>query len=349
MKIVVLAGGISGERNVSLSSGVLICQALREQGYQVALVDSYLGLEGRETDGTALFDAPVPAAWKTIASQEPDLEEVRSSRQWPGRSELGQGVLELCAQADITFLALHGGSGEDGRLQATLDVMGIPYTGSGALASGIAMDKHLTKVLAGQAGVNTPAWETVDYQESDIPSIVERTALPCVVKPVSCGSSIGVSIAHTAEDLENALHSVLAFGSRVVLEQYISGREIQVAILEDTALPSIEIIPKEGFYDYESKYRPGASEEITPAPIPPSWEERLRRDALTVFHAVGLSVYARADFIVTADGTPWFLEINNLPGMTLTSLVPQEAAAAGISYGELCRRIVLASMQEKRG
>ena len=141
----------------------------------------------------------------------------------------------------------------------------------------------------------------------------------------------------------------MAFGGTCVIEEYIQGREIQIALLEGKALPSIEIIPKQGFYDYENKYQPGAAEEVCPAPIPAEWEQRIAEAALTVFHAVGLSVYARADFIVTADGTPYFLEINTLPGMTPTSLVPQEAAAVGISYGELCERIVNASLKARRG
>ena len=165
-----------------------------------------------------------------------------------------------------------------------------------------------------------------------------------MVKPAASGSSIGVSIVHRREELSGALAGALAYGGVCVVEQYIAGREIQVGILEDKALPSIEIIPKAGFYDYENKYQPGAAEEITPAPIPAQWEQRLGEAALTVFRALGLSVYARADFIVTGDGVPWFLEINTLPGMTPTSLLPQEAAAAGIGYGELCERIIKASL-----
>ena len=148
--------------------------------------------------------------------------------------------------------------------------------------------------------------------------------------------------------MRRALELGLEQGGCCVIEQYVAGREIQVGILEDVALPSIEIIPKEGFYDYENKYQPGAAEEICPAPIPPEWEEKLGRAALTVFRALGLQVYSRADFIVTPDGTPWFLEINTLPGMTPTSLVPQEAAAAGIGYGELCERIIHASLAARR-
>ena len=177
--------------------------------------------------------------------------------------------------------------------------------------------------------------------------LLARTALPVVVKPLDSGSSIGVYIAHTAGELDEALEASIARGGRTVLEEYVQGREIQVGILEDRALPSIEIIPKQGFYDYANKYQPGAAEEICPAPIPAEWEERIGRDALAVFRAVGLSVYARADFIVKEDGTPCFLEINTLPGMTPTSLVPQEAAAVGISYGQLCQTILEASLRAR--
>ena len=188
-------------------------------------------------------------------------------------------------------------------------------------------------------GVATPRWELVRYTQDDIPALAARLEVPCVVKPAASGSSIGVSIVHRREELSGALAGALAYGGVCVVEQYIAGREIQVGILEDKALPSIEIIPKAGFYDYENKYQPGAAEEITPAPIPAQWEQRLGEAALTVFRALGLSVYARADFIVTGDGVPWFL-----PGMTPTSLLPQEAAAAGIGYGELCERIIKASL-----
>ena len=165
---------------------------------------------------------------------------------------------------------------------------------------------------------------------------------------MASGSSIGVSIAYTADELRKALTDGLALGGRTVLEEYIKGREIQVGILEDKALPSIEIIPKEGFYDYANKYQPGAALEVCPAEIPPETEEKLRAAALRVYETLGLSVYSRADFIVTGDGEPWFLEINTLPGMTPTSLLPQEAAAVGIDYKELCRRIVEASLEARR-
>ena len=256
-------------------------------------------------------------------------------------------MLELCRGADIVYLALHGACGEDGRIQAALDLLGVPYTGSGCLGSAIAMDKDLTKRLVSPL-VTTPRWETVTVTRSNKEELLARTALPVVVKPLDSGSSIGVYIAHTAAELDEALEASIARGGRTVLEEYVQGREIQVGILEDRALPSIEIIPKQGFYDYANKYQPGAAEEICPAPIPAEWEERIGRDALAVFRAVGLSVYARADFIVKEDGTPCFLEINTLPGMTPTSLVPQEAAAVGISYGQLCQTILEASLRARK-
>lgn len=350
MKIVVLAGGLSDERNVSLSSGTLITEALRRKGHRVALVDLYMGLEGYDGTSEALFDAPVPEEWKKVSRQAPDLKKIKAARQWQSESYFGVGVLELCQTADIVFLALHGSCGEDGRVQATLEAFGIPFTGANYLSSAIAMDKDLTKRLVAPLGIHTPQWQRVTYTQGDIPTLVNDTALPVVVKPLMGGSSIGVSIARTPAELTAALEQCLDMGSStVVLEQYVSGREIQVGYLVDRALPSIEIIPKSGFYDYENKYQPGAAEEICPAPIPAEWEQRLGQAALTVFRSIGLSVYARADFIVTPDGTPWFLEINTLPGMTPTSLLPQEAAAVGIGYGELCERIIRASLRARQG
>jgi len=222
----------------------------------------------------------------------------------------------------------------------------VPYL---YLASGLAMDKSMTKRMMDSAGIPNAPWRDIPhYTEADIPALVEELEVPCAVKVVNGGSSIGVAIAHNRQELEDALRAGLALGGHSVIEQYISGREIQVGILEDRALPSIEIIPKVGFYDYENKYQPGAADEICPAEIPQEWENRLAEAALTVFRTLGLSVYSRADFIVTEDGTPWFLEINTLPGMTPTSLLPQEAAAVGIEYGELCERIIQASIEARK-
>ena len=344
MKIVVLAGGLSPERNVSLSSGSMVCQALRDRGHQVALVDLFFGLEDHKGEPEELFNAPIPDSFKKVSRQAPDLEQVRASRKWKDASAIGPGVLELCKKADVVYLGLHGACGEDGRIQAALDLLGVPYTGSGYLSSAIAMDKDLTKRLVADKVV-TPQWMRVDLTEEQLDGLVEEVSLPAVIKPVDSGSSIGVFIANDKAELRHALKESVKLGGRVVIEQYIKGREIQVAVLNGKALPSIEITPKEGFYDYENKYQPGAALEVCPAPIPAEWEERIGKAAVAVFETVGLSVYARADFIVTEDGTPYFLEINTLPGMTPTSLVPQEAAAVGMDYGTLCETIIRSSLE----
>lgn len=349
MRIVVLAGGISTERNVSFSSGTKICRALRSRGHQAVLIDMYLGLEDYEGSLESVFEVKDGFCGDfTIAAEAPDLAAVRASRKDQSGSMFGKDVLHLCGMADLVFLALHGTCGEDGRVQATFDLLGIPYTGSGYLPSAVAMDKDLTKRLVKDAVV-TPQWKTVDYEEGDIPGICAETKLPCVVKPIAGGSSIGVSIADTVEELSAALIECLKYGGRAVLEQYIHGREIQVAVLAGKALPSIEIIPLKGFYDYANKYQPGAAKEVCPSEIPAEWEDRLREATEKVYNILGLSVYCRADFIVTEDGTAYFLEINTLPGMTPTSLVPQEAAAVGIGYEDLCEIIVKESLKVNRG
>ena len=345
MKIVVLAGGLSPERNVSLSSGTMIAHALQRLGHQPALVDLYFGLEDYDGPVADYFCQPITDRWKRIDPKAPDLEEIRAQRRDQSPNQFGPGVLELCRQADLVFLALHGTCGEDGRVQAAFDLMGIPYTGSGYLGSALAMDKDFTKRVIANLGVSTPQWRRVSYTAKDVDSLTSTTRVPCVVKPVASGSSIGVSIARDKKELHAALLDGLHYGGQCVLEQYVAGREIQVALLGDEALPSIEIIPKEGFYDYENKYQPGAAEEVCPSPIPPEWEKKVGQAALTAYRALGLAVYARADFIVDEAGTPWFLEINTLPGMTPTSLVPQEAAAVGIDYDSLCQRIIDESLR----
>lgn len=349
MKIVVLAGGLSPERNVSLSSGTMITHALRSLGHQAALVDMYFGLEDYDGPLEAFFDRDVTDRWKQVDPKAPDLEAVKQQRKWKSPNQFGQGVLALCQMADIVFLAFHGTCGEDGRVQAAFDLMGIPYTGAGYLGSAIAMDKDFTKRLIAEMDVATPKWRRAEYTMKDIDSLTSTTPVPCVVKPVASGSSIGVFIAHTKKELYAALVKGLEFGGQCVLEQYVKGREIQVGILAGKALPSIEIIPSDGFYDYENKYQPGAAKEVCPAEIPPEWEKAVGKAAETVYEALGLTVYSRADFIVTEDGTPWFLEINTLPGMTPTSLVPQEAAAIGLDYAGLCQRIIDESLKARNG
>ena len=242
MKIAVLCGGLSMERNVSLSSGTLICKALRAKGHRAVLVDMFFGLEGYEGEPEALFENLPPLADVSVSEEAPDLDAVRASRVWKSPSLIGKGVLELCQLSDVVFLGLHGACGEDGRIQAALDLLGVPYTGSGYLGSALAMDKDLTKRLVAAAGVRVPESRVVAYGEEDVARIAAEVKLPCVVKPVDSGSSIGVAIPQTAAELEKALTDNLRLG-RVMIEEYVKGREIDVAVLNDRALPSIEIIP----------------------------------------------------------------------------------------------------------
>lgn len=338
MKIAVLCGGYSHERDVSLSTGTGAAHALRERGHRVALVDVFLGVEQLPEDIDTLFTVEDKDQRRSVSEREPDLEALRRLR--PGRRLVGPGVLEICEHADMAFLALHGGNGENGQLQATLDMYGIPYTGSGYIGSALAMDKELTKSLLLQSGIGTARGRVFRRGEKcDIP-------LPCVVKPCSGGSSVGTAIVREEKELEDALEAAFACEERVLVEQYISGRELTVGILDGRAMSVIEIIPHNGFYDYKNKYQAGFTEELCPAPLTPQETEKVQRAAEAVFRALHLQVYARADFILDASGALFCLEANTLPGMTPTSLIPQMAAAEGMSYGELCEEILRCSKEK---
>ena len=324
MKIVVLVGGLSTERQVALTSGTGVCRALRERGHKAILVDMFLGLEDYEGALEDIFDAPDGLCGQSrVERVEPDLEAV-------------------------VFLALHGSCGEDGRIQATLDLLGVPYTGSGYLGSGMAMDKSVTKRMMDSLGIRTAPWRDVHYTESDIPRLVEELEVPCAVKIVNGGSSLGVELPDTKEQLEKALRDLLRYGDHVVVEQKIKGREIQIAVLGDDYLPAVEIIPKGAYFDYESKYQAGGAVELCPAPITDAAWKQVGEMALKLHKGLGLSVYSRSDFILDENGQAWCLEINTLPGMTPTSLVPQEAAQVGLNYGELCEKIVELSLAARK-
>ncbi|MBQ9393693.1 MAG: D-alanine--D-alanine ligase [Oscillospiraceae bacterium] len=345
MKIVVLAGGLSTERNVSLVSGTGVCRALRQMGHRAVLVDMFMGLEDWQGSLESLFDVPDGRCSDVqVSAAAPDLAAVRAARADQSPAVLGKNVLAVCALADVVFLALHGACGEDGRIQAALDLLGVPYTGSDYVSSAMAMDKSITKRIMDSAGIRTAPWRDVRYTESDIPRLTEELEVPCAVKIVNGGSSVGVELPDTKEELAAALRRVLRYGNHVIVEKKIRGRELTVAVLGDRYLPAVEIIPNADYFNYETKYQSGGATEICPAPIPEEAWRQMGEMALSLHRALGLSVYSRSDFLLDENGRAWCLEVNTLPGMTPTSLVPKEAAAVGMDYAELCEEIVRQSL-----
>ena len=338
MNILVLAGGYSPERDVSLTSGSLIANALKREGENVCLADVYLGIDENLLLKDDLFNTTEGEVYK-VTNRVPDLDLLKIE-SGNGEALIGKGIIELCRRADVVFLALHGAMGENGQLQATLDNYGIKYTGSGYVGSLLAMDKDISKKMFVGAGVNTPKWLYFKAQDASIELIEEKIGYPCVVKPCSCGSSVGISLVHSREELDAALMEARKYEDNILVEKMIEGREVTVGMLDGDVLPVIEIIPTEGFYDYQNKYQAGKTLEICPAPLDAETVERLSEQTKLAFEALRLSGYARFDYIIDADGKPWCLEANTLPGMTPTSLLPQMAAANGLDYGKLCLKIV---------
>ncbi|MCI6973814.1 MAG: D-alanine--D-alanine ligase [Clostridia bacterium] len=340
MKIVVLCGGLSNERDVSITSGSCVARSLRERGHSVVLLDMFLGYGGDCSDPTKLFDEQQQDLRYSVGEETPDIASLIASGDG---SRLGKNVISICRAADIVFLALHGEDGEDGKIQATLDMYGVKYTGSGYLGSALAMNKELSKTLFNAAGIPTAPAITLRKGEG----IQASPWIPCVVKPCSGGSSVGTSIVRTQEEFSAALEFAFKYEDDVLVEKYIKGRELTVGVMDGKAMPSIEIVLKNGWYDYKNKYQAGFAEEICPAPISAEDEERLGRLAERVSKALMVDVYCRADFIMDDDdGEIYCLEANTLPGMTPTSLVPQMAAEQGMSYGELCEKIITLSMRK---
>jgi D-alanine-D-alanine ligase len=322
----------------------MVANALRNLGHRAAPVDLYFGCGGaRPEDVFAGGGSFGPYA---IDDASPDLAAVKSRRPRGGCGRLGANVLNICRAADIVFIALHGEDGEDGRIQALFDLAGVKYTGTGSLGSALGMNKDVSKQLFRQAGIRTPRSITVVKGEKKPRGGAVPPGYPCVVKPSAHGSSVGVGIAHGDEEYARALEDAFTHGGTAVVEQYIAGRECNVGLLDGEPLPVIEIRPKSDFFDYKSKYQSGMADEICPAELAPELADALRREAVRVFEVLKFEVYARIDFIVDGDGLIWCLEGNSLPGLTPNSLLPQEAAAAGISYAHLCETILNRSMEK---
>jgi D-alanine-D-alanine ligase len=327
-------GGTSSERDVSLASGLRIAEALRSRGHSVRSVDTAKGALTEEDERGMLASG-------VMRSLPPTPEELARMS--------AESLADMAArlpkrgECDVAFLALHGGRGEDGTIQALLDLSGVAYTGSGHLPSALAMDKDLAKHLMRAHGVRTADW-LMAYDPKMPPNVEEvgRTlGFPLIVKPSKQGSTVGLSMVKHPSELLPAITEAFKHDDEVMLEQFIAGRELTVSILGGTALPVGEIIAKKEIYDYECKYTPGMAEEIFPAALSPAETVEVQEKARRTFSALKLAGCARIDFRMTVDGQFYCLEANTLPGMTATSLAPQAAAAAGIGFPELCEKIVL--------
>lgn len=332
LKITVLMGGASSERDVSFASGTRVAAALRERGHTVTALDPAGDVLTRDDEKSYLSGA---------VKKAPPTPEFLATLKIPG----SLGEHPAVRDADVVFLGLHGGQGEDGTVQALLDLAGITYTGSGHLASALAMDKDLSKLLFRAAGVRTADWLMAPASEDEI---VAALGLPVVVKPSKQGSTVGLSVVKRRDDLAAAIELAQRYDDEVMIEAFVPGRELTVGILGDEALAVGEIIPKHEIYDYECKYTAGMAVEEFPAKLDRAQTGAVQQQALAAFRALKLGGYSRIDFRMSPEGHFYCLEANTLPGMTETSLIPQSAEACGISFGELCERVVRLALERKR-
>ncbi len=336
MRIAVLMGGTSDEREVSLSSGAQVARALREAGHDVVAVDTVHGVLSSDVEERLLTAG--------VGARPPEQGELALLDEGHTVALVRDPSL---GAVDVFFLALHGGSGEDGTIQSLLDVAGVAYTGSDRLGCSLAMDKEVSKRLLRDAGIPTPDWLTGEHTAEDVEGTL---GLPVVVKAAGGGSSLRLHLAHDRAELDAAIADSRTWGDVVVYERYVKGREVTVGIVGDQALPVGEIVPAHEFFDYACKYQSGLAQEIFPADIPDAWAENLKGLALRAHRALRMRDFSRVDFMVDAAGRAWCLEANALPGMTANSLLPKAARAAGIPFPELCDRIAaLAAARKRRG
>ena len=348
MDIVVLAGGLSTERDVSFKTGSMVAAALKENGHRVILLDVFMGYGEQEVDLSGIFDRADEISVKVsdIPEVAPDLAAVKASRKDQSPCFFGPNVIHMCQKADIVFMALHGENGENGKVQAAFDLFGVRYTGSDYLSSAIAMNKGMAKKLFVEAGIPTPMGisMTRETREDDVTKL--NLHLPCIVKPCCGGSSIGVTIVKDAAEFKAALDEAFRWENELVIEEFIEGREFSVGVIEGKALPVIEIAPIQGFYDYKNKYKAGSAVETCPAELPEDVSAQMRHYAEEVAKVIGLDTYSRSDFLLDKNNKMYCLEANTLPGMTPTSLLPQEAAVVGVNFNELCEKLIEISMKK---
>lgn len=348
MKIVVLAGGLSTERDVSFKTGDMVAKALRENGHQVIVLDVFMGYSDKKEDITGIFDRSEEVSVKVegIPEVAPDLAKVKASRKDQSDNFFGPNVIEICQEADIVFMALHGENGENGKIQAVFDLFGVKYTGTGYLGSALAMDKGMAKKLFEHSHIPCPKGTAMkkENRTDDVETL--GISLPCVVKPCCGGSSIGVSIAHTKEEFKAALDEAFRWENELIIEEYVEGREFSVGVIDFKALPVIEIAPVVGFYDYKNKYKAGSAVETCPADLPEEVSTKMQYYAEQVARVLGLDTYSRTDFLLNKKNEIFCLEANTLPGMTPTSLLPQEANVVGMNFNQLCEKLIEISLRK---
>ena len=341
MNIVVLCGGISTEREVSISSGTMVCNALRKKNHNAILMDVYFGIEDTDIFHKSKNTYDVMKEKEHIQSLSAKVEDMKKIR----KGFFGTNVIEVCQNADIVFMALHGKYGEDGICQAAFDLYGIKYTGSGHLASAIGMDKGVTKQIF--LSQNVPTAKSVWIKKGESTELSNYgMKVPVVVKACNGGSSVGVVIVKEESEYEHALNTCFELDEQILIEEFIVGREFSIGVIDKKALPVVEIIPKTGWYDYKNKYAAGAVEEVCPANLSKELTEKMQKVAEDAYNAVGCEPYARADVMMDSEGNMYCLEINTLPGMTPTSLVPQEAQAVGMDFPTLCDYLVELSLKK---
>jgi D-alanine-D-alanine ligase len=325
VKVCLLTGGTSSERDVALATGIQVAEALRSRNHAVAIVDLATGYVPDDQEAALL-----PGG---VGREPPPLDKLKALER--GMLTAGLGEVPAIRDAEVIFLALHGGVGENGTVQALLNVIGIPYTGSGMLGSALAFDKDAAKHVLRDAGVATPRWIMAP---ADAARVRREPGFPCIVKPSNEGSSVGLTLVREPAALDDAIALAARYDNDVMIEEYIVGRELTVGVVGDQALPVIEIIAKHELFDYECKYTPGMAEEF-PAELPSELAGRLQDAALRAHRALKLGGYSRIDFRATAGGDIFCLEANTLPGMTANSLIPKGARAAGMSFPDLCETI----------
>ena len=342
MNIVVLAGGTSTEREISISTGNGVCRALRQRGHKAVLVDIFCGVEGVDWEDPFPKEYDVDAAVAYMKGFDEKIKDMEKTR----RNFFGPNVLALCEKADIVFLGLHGANGEDGKVQAAFDLMGIKYTGTGYLSSALAMDKGITKQMFLMNHVPTPKGTTMEKKSYTTDLHELGMEFPVVVKTCCGGSSVGVYMVNDQAEYEKALQEAFSYEDEVVVEEYIKGREFSVAVVDGKAYPIIEIAPLEGFYDYKNKYQAGSTIETCPADLSPELTEIMQKYAELGAKALSLEAYCRLDFMMKENGEMYCLEANTLPGMTPTSLIPQEAQVLGMDYPQLCEELIRVSLKK---